>query len=87
MVYFEINTKEKRAKVEVKPGTITFDQFKKKLSVVFPLAEKAGGEFFIQFYDLDGILQNVHTDEEFQRLLSAMSLETHCRLYVCLKLN
>ncbi len=73
--------------MEVRPGTITFEQFIKKLSSLFPQAEKAGGEFFIQFYDLDGILQNVHTDEEFQRHLSAMSLETHCRLYVCLKLN
>jgi len=87
MVYFELSIQQRKTKLEVQPGSITFDEFKEKLAALFPKAQKIGGEFFIQFYDLDGVLQTISSDKAFQESISSMSIETHCRLYVCLKLN
>ena len=87
MVYFDIATANGRKTLEVRPGSVSFDQFKEKLVALFPQAQEAGGEFFVQFYNLDGILQTVRTNDDFQKHVLSMAVETHCRLYVCLKLN
>ena len=87
MVCFELTIKEKKIRVQVKAGATTFEEFKQKVFPLFPQAQNAGGEFFIQFYDLDGTLQTVSTDKDFQKQLSAVSPETYFRLYVCLRLN
>jgi len=87
MVFFDIATANGRTILEARPGCISFDQFKEKLIELFPQAKEAGGEWFIQFYDLDGILQTIRANDDFQKRISSMSIESNCRLYVCLKLN